>query len=314
MGLLVLCLVASGAYVWHRVEQAATTARADAEAKAQAEAAERQRAVAMRERRGERDCTDCPEMLSVPSGSFMMGSPAAKEGPQRRVSFGYAFSLAKYEVTRGEFEAFTRTTGYLPPRDGQVPDRPTDHWRRPGFDQTDGHPVVNVTWQDAAAYVAWLRKITGKDYRLPSEAEWEYAARAGTTTARYWGDGEACGHANVGDLSFAKTLTGIKGDPGLFSCTDGHVFTAPVGSFPANAWGFHDMLGNAQEWVLDCWTEGNAGAPANGDARQDGDCYRRVLRGGSWSSGPDGINVAGRVKELVGYTQFFIGFRVARVD
>ncbi len=305
-----LCVAAWGAYAWHQAEQGAIAARADAEA------AERQRATAMRERHGERDCADCPQMLVLPRGSFQMGSPTAKEGPQRRVTIDYAVSLAKYEVTRGEFEAFARATGYLPPRDAQLPDRLTDHWRRPGFEQTDRHPVVNVTWQDAAAYVAWLRKTTGRNYRLPSEAEWEYAARAGTTTQRFWGDGndEACRYANVGDVLFAKTLMGIKGDPGLFKCTDGHAFTAPVGALQPNAWGLHDMLGNAQEWLLDCWFDSHAGAPVNGAARLDGDCYRRVLRGGSWASGFDGIRVADRVRELVGYTQPFIGFRVARVD
>ena len=307
-----LGLVAGGIYAWHRAEQAAAQVQAAAQAQARADAAERQRALDVQQRRGERDCAECPEMLRVSPGGFLMGS--AKEGPQHRVTISHPLSLGKYEVTRGEFEAFVRASGYKPPRDAQAPDKATDYWRHPGFDQTDRHPVVNVTWQDADAYVRWLRKVTGKNYRLPSESEWEYAARAGTTTERSWGEGEACRYANVGDLVFAKTLAGIKGDPGLFSCMDGHSFTAPVGSFPANAWGFHDMLGNAQEWVLDCWTADYAGASANGDARQDGDCYRRVLRGGSWSSGRDGIRVTDRVKELIGYTQFFIGFRVARAD
>jgi formylglycine-generating enzyme required for sulfatase activity len=310
--------LAGGGWMWHRAE--ADAARRAAAEKARIDAEARQRAEALRTRQGERDCEKCPQMLRVEPGSFVMGSSAAEQGrfnsgqPQQRVTFARAFWLGKYEVTRGEFAAFVEASGYRRSPGAQVPGEATDYWRRPGFEQTDRDPVVNVTWEDAQAYVAWLSRTSGKTYRQPSEAEWEYAARAGTTTSFFWGDEEheACRYANVGDFAFADGLKTSR--RGLFPCTDGHVQTAPVGSFPANAWGFHDMLGNAQEWTMDCWNATYDGLPANGDARLSGDCYQRAVRGGSWLADAALVRSAARVVQRIGYTDAHVGFRVARSE
>lgn len=311
----VLCLAAGGAWFWNR--SAAEAARRAAE-KTSADTDAARRAEALRARAGDRDCALCPEVLSVMPGLFDMGSPDDEHGrfdresPRQRVSIARPFRMGKYEVTVGEFAAFVEATGYRLPRDPQAPDRLADPWRRPGFEQTGRHPVVNVTWQDATAYVAWLRQVTGKDYRLPSEAEWEYAARAGTTAARFWsGDIQAaCRYANVGDFSFADGLKLSR--RGNFPCADGHVRTAPAGSFEANPWGFHDLLGNAQEWTQDCWNASHAGIPADGTARTSGDCYQRPVRGGSWLDGPPVVRAAMRVPQRIGYTDHHVGFRVVR--
>jgi formylglycine-generating enzyme required for sulfatase activity len=244
-----------------------------------------------------RDCPQCPEMVRIRPGSFLMGSTPAEpehesdETPQHRVTIAYAFSLGKYEVTRGEFAAFIQAGGHQAAGD----------WRNPGFTQTERDPVVNVSWEDAQAYAAWLSRTTGKKYRLPSEAEWEYAARAGTTTARYWGDGrqEACRYANADDAAFG--------------CSDGFKNTAPVGRFQPNALGLHDMLGNVWEWTGDCWNTSYNGAPTNGEARLSGECSRRSVRGGSWGSSSGDVRSAGRTRGPPGFRNF-VGFRVARVD
>jgi formylglycine-generating enzyme required for sulfatase activity len=236
-------------------------------------------------------------MVRVPAGSFTRGSSASEagrfdtEGPQHRVTIGTAFSLAKYEVTRGEFAAFVLAAGH----------RAAGDWRNPGFAQTDRHPVVNVSWNDAKAYVAWLSKTSGKPYRLPSGAEWEYAARAGTTTARYWGERhqEACRYANVDDASHG--------------CRDGHANTAPVGTFLPNAFGLHDMLGNVWEWTEDCGDGRYAGAPVDGSP-WSGPCSRREVRGGSWGDIPRYARAAVRISDTAGSHVSLIGFRVARTD
>jgi formylglycine-generating enzyme required for sulfatase activity len=246
---------------------------------------------------GNRDCAQCPEMVRIRPGSFMMGSNPgdqeheADEAPQHRVTISQAFSLGKYEVTRGEFAAFVQASGHQAQGD----------WRNAGFAQTDRDPVVNVSWDDARAYAAWLGKTTGKTYRLPTEAEWEYAARAGTTTTRYWGDSrqDACRYANADDAAFG--------------CTDGFRNTAPAGRFQPNAFGLYDMLGNVWEWTADCWVADYNGAPANGEARTGGDCARRTVRGGSWGSSPGDVRSAGRTRGPPG-VRHFGGFRVARVD
>ncbi|HJQ55749.1 MAG TPA: SUMF1/EgtB/PvdO family nonheme iron enzyme, partial [Vineibacter sp.] len=246
---------------------------------------------------GNRDCPQCPEMVRLRPGAYLMGStPAdpeheADEAPQHRVAIGYAFALGKYEVTRGEFAAFADATGH----------RAAGDWRSPGFTQTDRDPVVNVSWDDAQAYVAWLSRTTGKAYRLPNEAEWEYAARAGTTTSRFWGDGrqETCRFANADDAAFG--------------CSDGFKNTSPVGRFQPNAFGLYDMLGNVWEWTADCWNADHNGAAPNGQARQSGDCSRRTVRGGSWGSSSGDVRSSGRTRGPPG-PRNFVGFRVARGD
>ena len=272
-----------------------------------------------------RDCPACPEMVVVPAGTFTMGSPETErgrlgnEGPQRRVSIARPFALGKYEVTRGEWAAFVRATGH--PASGWCfrwnettrmwgRDDGAD-WSKPGFAQTDRHPAVCVNWHDAKAYVAWLSRETGGTYRLPSEAEWEYAARAGTATSHIWGDdpATACRQANGADAS-AKTKFA---EWTVMPCDDGHVFTAPVGTYAGNGFGLHDMSGNVSEWVEDCWHPNYAGAPVDGSAWVvGGDCSRRVARGGAWTSGARHLRAADRNHNGSMARNIINGFRIAR--
>ena len=218
-----------------------------------------------------RDCPDCPEMVRIPSGNFLMGSPhsvtqaekvplkrAKRERPVHRVHIA-AFALGRYEVTRRQYAAFVAASGYRKPGGckywtGEKFEIADDKdWRDPGYPQRDDHPAVCISWDDAKTYVAWLAARTGKPYRLPSEAEWEYAARANTGTPRFWGTdpASACTHANVFDLKGAENGAFPTMTP--HNCNDGFLQTAPVGSFRANAFGLHDTAGNAWEWTEDCW-------------------------------------------------------------
>ena len=223
-----------------------------------------------------RDCADCPEMVVIPAGSFLMGSPEDEdgrqdnEGPRHGVTIGAPFAIGKFEVTRGEFSNFASATDRQAKGcryyDGNAwktdPDR---DWRDPGFEQTDSHPAVCVSWEDAQAYTDWLSKETGETYRLPSEAEWEYAARAGTTTRYFWGDDDdsACAFANGHDAT-SKAQNGFGWT--AFPCEDGFARTAPVGSFRANDFGLHDVSGNVWEWSKDSWHSNYDGAPTDGSA------------------------------------------------
>ncbi len=284
---------------------------------------------------GGRDCPQCPEMVRLPAGAFVMGAAPGEEEregvpqefrgrsqPQMRISIGYSVAMGKYEVTRGEFAAFAQATGHQAGSscwglgsDGRWGEQQGLSWRNPGFPQTERDPVVCVSWNDAQAYAEWLRRSTGKAYRLPTEAEWEYAARAGSQRARYWGDGRdgACRHANVADLTLADALRFEKKPEHFFLCPDGYVYTAPVGRFIPNAFGLYDMLGNAWEWVGDCWNENYVGAPGT-PAYRDGDCSRRVARGGGWVNDPHNVRAAGRSGVVTGYRYYVLGFRVARTD
>jgi formylglycine-generating enzyme len=278
-----------------------------------------------------RDCPQCPEMVPLPGGSFTMGaSPGEAEReqvypafrghaqPQVTVNIG-AFAVGRYEVTRSEFAAFVAETGHEMRSDCNIPAVREwgirggwEHgWLKPGFVQTDRHPAVCIRWTDAKAYAAWLSRKTGKAYRLPSEAEWEYAARAGSQAPRPWGDaaGDACQHANAGDASVIAAFPGTKG---MHACSDGFLHTAPVGSFKPSRFGLHDMIGNASEWVEDCWADTLAGMPTNGAPRLSGDCQKRVERGGSWRYGPAIARSAQRYWEHVTVHHSEIGFRVAR--
>ena len=269
-----------------------------------------------------RDCGGCPEMVVVPAGSFEMGSPSSeegrydREGPVHRVTMGERFAVGVREVTRGEYRRFVRATGHSAGyscwtyEDGEWKYRGGWNWEDPGYEQTDGHPVVCVSWEDAKAYVGWLSRETGEEYRLLSEAEWEYVARAGSKGARYWGGSEAgqCGHANGADKEAKKRY----GNWRVVSCNDGRVHTAPVGSYGANGFGLHDVLGNVWEWVEDCWNGSYAGAPSDGSAWETGNCGRRVLRGGSWIDGPGVLRSASRYRDTTGDRRSDIGFRVAR--
>ena len=270
-----------------------------------------------------RDCPECPEMVVVPAGSYRMGSPSYEqgrhddEGPVHEVTIAAPFAIGVYEVTVAEFRRFVDETGYSAGsscwtyEDGEVQDRADRGWRNPGFGQSGRHPVTCVSWNDAQAYATWLSQETGEEYRLPSESEWEYAARAGTATARPWEEGESgqCRHANGADASAKDRYSSWSGS---VACRDGHVHTAPVGSFAANGWGLHDMLGNVWEWTEDCWNDSYAGAPSDGSVWEYGNCAARVLRGGSWGSGPSDLRAASRGWGTTGNRNDYLGFRVAR--
>jgi formylglycine-generating enzyme required for sulfatase activity len=281
------------------------------------------------------DCRDCPVMVVLPHGTFKMGSRpedaarervaeerAAVEWPQHEVTIGSAFLIGIAEVTRGQFAAFAIATGYRPAGPCTTYDQTQDafaesrirNWQDPGFVQTDRDPVICVDWRDANAYVNWLSVETGKRYRLPTEAEWEYAARAGTGTSRYWGDerADACAFANVADFSNLRIRkTQVQNDD-FFQCTDGYAMTAPVAHLKPNAFGLFDVIGNVWEWTQDCFNPSYDGAPPNGVARLTGDCTRRVARGGSWTSPARHVTVAFRDPDLATYRSSYLGFRVAR--
>ena len=269
-----------------------------------------------------RDCDACPEMVVVPAGTYMMGSPASEkgrddnEGPVHQVTIAQPFAVGKYEVTRGEYGRFVSATGHSTGNsckiyeDGAWKSRSGRDWRNPGYEQTAEHPVVCVNWKDAQAYVRWLSDQTGEGYRLLSEAEWEYVARAGTTTAWYWGESETgqCRYANGGDQTAKSHNDGWT----VAACDDGHYQTAPVGSYEANAFGLYDVLGNVWEWTGDCWNKSYAGAPSNGGAWEGGKCTRRVLRGGSWYSEPRYLRSAYRYRFTPRFRIYYLGFRLAR--
>jgi formylglycine-generating enzyme required for sulfatase activity len=214
-------------------------------------------------------------MVVLPAGSFEMGSPAsdpartADEQPRHRVSFVRPFAVAKYAVTRGEFARFVAESGYrvapgcLIRRSGGWRDERRASWRRPGFAQTDQDPVVCMSWNDGEAYADWLSRKTGHAYALLTEAQWEYAARAGTTTPYYWGAQASRAYANYGTERCCAPAAEGK---------DRWLHTAPSGSFPPNAFGLYDMHGNAWQWMQDCWHRNYDGAPADGSAWLSGSC------------------------------------------
>ncbi|HLG45075.1 MAG TPA: formylglycine-generating enzyme family protein [Reyranella sp.] len=282
-----------------------------------------------------RDCpTICPEMVTAPPGSASLGPASGEEeregipearrqGDQRKITISRPFALGKYEVTRGEFAAFVAATGYQAgiscwgwDTDGVLRDAPGRSWRSAGFEQTDNHPVMCVNWDDAKAYAAWLSKLTGKTYRLPSEAEWEYAARGGTTTARYWGNAleGACQYGNFADLTGAAALNWEHKPDKIFLCADNYVYTSPVGTYKPNAFGLYDMLGNVWEWVEDCYNVHPQDAPTDGSPLLTGDCAQRLLRGGSWYSSPYLVRAAYRYFGPSGVRSRSVGFRIARTE
>jgi formylglycine-generating enzyme required for sulfatase activity len=238
-----------------------------------------------------RECAKgCPEMVVVPAGDFMMGLPTNEEGrtngenPQHKVTIAAPFAVSEFEVTFDEWD----TCAAYGDCDPQILDNDFGRGRK---------PVINVSWYDAQRYAAWLSKMTGKSYRLLSEAEWEYAARAGTKTSYSWGD--EIGKRKANCLGCGSEWDGKR--------------TAPVGSFAANAFGLHDMHGNASEWVEDCYHANYDGAPADGLAwTAGGDCSSRILRGGGWNSSPVNLRSASRGTGRTFRQSNSVGFRVAR--
>ena len=253
-----------------------------------------------------------PPMVWIPPGAFMMGTTDAEldregvpmpwrlqEQPRHRVVFEQGFYLGQYPVTRGEFSRFVADIGHEVPNGVAIrtagkrwvlSDR--HDWRDPGFPQDDHHPVTCVGFGDAEAYAAWLSARTGRLYRLPTEAEWEYACRAGTDTARFWGDdpGSAQLYANVADDSLARALGRAAGPERYFGFDDGFAFTSPVGSFRPNPFGLFDMLGNVWEYTSGDWVADYMGSGATLDG------HARALRGGSWDDGPRNIRAGLRYR------------------
>jgi formylglycine-generating enzyme required for sulfatase activity len=264
-------------------------------------------------------CAICPEMVVVPSGKFAMGSgtsaDSSNDGPQHNVTVARPFAVAKFSVTRGEFQAFINETKYAP-KDGckvlgKLWELERDRsWRSPGFVQDSRHPVVCIDWNDAKAFVSWLSKKTAKPYRLLTEAEWEYAARTGTTTQYHFGDNDSdyCRYGNGPDQSLKTKFPNLP----VLPCDDGHVYTAPVGSFPPNAFGLYDMYGNTMQWVEDCANFGYKGAPSNGSPWTSGDCKQHMERGGSWSFLLMFLTASARMGIPADSRFDTLGFRVAR--
>ena len=269
-----------------------------------------------------RDCSNCPAMVVIPAGRFYMGSPDSEnerdddEGPVHLVRVS-AFALSKTEITRGQFSAFVKDTKYKTGNkcwtldNGKFKER-GGGWRKPGYWQNGQHPVTCINWNDARAYAKWMSRKTGKQYRLPTEAEWEYAARGNTRGSRYWGDNpdKACKFANVTDKT-AKARV-----PGSLSwlahnCRDGYAYTAPAGRFRANAFGLKDMLGNVWEWTEDNYHDSYDGAPADARAWL-GSNAKHSLRGGSWNSDPQNVRAAVRYSNYPGIRFSIFGFRLAR--
>ncbi|MGB8841607.1 MAG: formylglycine-generating enzyme family protein [Aliidongia sp.] len=296
-----------------------------------------------------RECLNCPEMIVIPAGEFEMGSSseeviranvplfmAHSEMPQHHVSIR-AFAIGKYAVTKEQFAAAVAETGADPKGCMiRVPQTyrffPDNSWRDPGFKQTDRDPVVCVSWHDAQRYITWLNSkissqatVAGVDgpYRLLTEAEWEYAARAGTTTAWFWGNDSSsqCDFANGGDLTAADHFPDFG--PPLGNCRDGYSETAPVGSFRPNHWGLYDMVGNVYQWTADCWSDNYSDARSDGGtltSRTEGwfswwttpICSKYVVRGAGWPSIPLGLRSAERSRSSVDERNSYSGFRVAR--
>jgi formylglycine-generating enzyme required for sulfatase activity len=272
--------------------------------------------------------SDLPQMIAIPAGSFGLGSPLSEqrfssyeaESPQRNVKVA-AFALGRTEVTVGQFRRFVQISGYKTEAErgvgcaireaGKWEFRAGFEWRNPGFAQGDDHPVVCVSWSDAQAYVQWLSQATGEAYRLPTEAEWEYAARAGKGTRYYWGQDsdKICEYANVADAA-AKSTWNPTWPTAV--CNDDHAYTAPVGKRLANGWGLRDVSGNVWEWTEDCWNGNYRGdPPIDGSAWQTGDCAKRVIRGGGWLESPWNARSAVRSAQFTSVATQATGFRVA---
>jgi formylglycine-generating enzyme required for sulfatase activity len=289
-----------------------------------------------------RDCSDCPEMVVIPAGTFTMGTPENEaghsivEGPQRSITI-QQFAAGKFDVTRGQWEAFATATnrpvasgcafsGFKDTTRKDWNSNPDASWRHLGFPQDNTHPVVCITWNDAQDYVKWLSGKTGHTYRLLTEAEWEYAARAGTTTAFPWGTVGSHEYANFGADS---------GWTGLAMGRDKWFGTSPVGAFPPNAFGLYDMHGNVLQYVEDCFSASLSDLPANGSPykadivlKMTGrysfmngkkSCDNRMVRGGDWGDPPQMVRsgfrnwAPGRGFTLDNYRSGGVGFRVARI-
>jgi len=263
-----------------------------------------------------KDLPEGPEMVVIPAGEFLMGSPPdeigrdgnGREGPQHGVSLAKPFAVGRFAVTVGEFTAFVEATGHQMPNkmytfENDVwEERENRSFRSPGFAQTARNPVVGVSWEDAKAYSKWLSQKSGHAYRLLTEAEWEYAARAGSVSPFWWGISISTAQANYdGNHVYGA---GKKGEY--------RKRTVPVDSFEPNPWGLYQVHGNVWEWCEDCWNPSYRGAPDDGSAWISGDASSRVLRGGSWLNFPVSLRSAYRLSNQPVYRNNRVGFRLAR--
>ena len=261
-----------------------------------------------------KDCSDCPEMVVVPAISFTMGSP--EDEPERptvgetqiAIRIERPFAVGRYAVTRAEFEAFVRTTkhetqgGCHATTSFGWEQRADLNWKSPGFPQDDFHPVVCLNWNDANAYVQWLKETTNKGYRLLSETEREFVARTALPTPFWWGSTISTEQANYnGNYAYNHGPTG-----------ENRKGTVRVDSFISNPWGLYNVHGNVWEWTADCWNESNIGNPGTGEPRETGECNLRIVRGGSWFSKPSALRAAFRFKDEISDRSVNGGFRVAR--
>lgn len=281
------------------------------------------------------------ELIDVPAGSFEMGDSAgtgtdlpdghyrvSAERPTHRVTLR-AFRIGRTEVTKGQFAAFVAATGYRTEAERNaaghvgckvldVMTRRADYqegmsWHRLVVPQADNVPAGCISWNDAQVYVQWLSEKTGRHFRLPSEAEWEYAARAGSISTFPWGPdlNSACLYGNVADRT--PWPEGSRGhwEHMPANCKDGHFWPSAVAQYRPNAWGIHDMIGNVWEWTQDCWNASYDGAPTDGAAWLTGDCTRRIFRGGSFDNGLPELRVPVRFSEDPGLRDLALGFRIA---
>jgi formylglycine-generating enzyme required for sulfatase activity len=270
------------------------------------------------------------KLVRIAPGTFIMGSPKEEAGrdideEQHEVQITRPFYLGKHELTVGQFRVFVRDTSYLtePERDGQggsayteqdgmwtfVGRKPAYNWSETGFPRTDDHPVSNVSWNDAIAFCDWLSRKEGRKYRLPTEAEWEYSCRAGTTTRYYNGDREVelAAVANIADLSGKRKLPAWKT---AIAYDDGFPFTASVGQFQANAWGLHDMHGSLWEWCAEWYDANDYQQSPRDDPQGPASGTLRVARSGCWNEGSRTCRSADRSKSPPSYRSSGVGFRV----
>ena len=274
-----------------------------------------------------REWTNSIEMkfVRIGPGRFAMGTPGQEPNhlaneKRHEVRITRSYLLGVNEVTRGQFRAFVNDSGYKTDAEkggfaliwtgNEWQRRSGGSWRDVGFEQTDDHPVVNMSWNDSVAFARWISHKESRHYRLPTEAEWEFAGRAGTNTAYPWGDNpdDGVGFANAADQTAKRQFAHLT----AFNWDDGFVYTAPVGSFKPNTWGLYDMIGNALEWCSDYYGEYSDGVAVDPKGPAKGDSIgARILRGGSWYNRPGDIRVGFRHSHAANYQLNVIGFRLA---
>lgn len=279
-----------------------------------------------------KDGSSAPDLIILSTGSFLIGSKNTElgrhenEGSQKQVHLLHLVALGKTEVTVSQFKKFVEDTNHITDAENDAKKgcrifenewvwKSNHYWRKPGYFQTDEHPVVCISWNDAVAYTEWLSEQTGHFYTLPSESEWEYAARSDTSTLRFWeqNNESACLYANVSDITRATMHNLNKSDKNIFACEDGYAYSSPVGSFKENPYGFYDILGNVWEWTADCWNNSYDNLPLDGQPHLSGNCENRVYRGGAWGNSPNLIRAAKRGTDPKEFRYYNVGFRVRRL-